>query len=547
MLFEKFKLYFHTLRYLKFKQIIFRFKPKNKFFFPKFNSNNFKKRAFDNIPEPFIIKKASLSPSGEFNFLNKKASFKNIGWNFSKMSHLWHYNQNYFDWLISKDFMSKKNTNKNLINSWIDNNPLGKEISWDPYPTSLRIVNWIKYSIIIDKKDNKFILSLFHQSNWLLKNLEWHLLANHLFSNAKALIFSGLFFKGKFSDIFLNKGINIINDQMEQQILSDGGHFELSPMYHSIILEDLLDILNLFKIYSYENKYLIQKINEKVILMLHWLSKMTFPGDNLALFNDTANGISSKFSELCKYASSLGIDFKEKDFKSQNNYQILHLKESGYIRFENENFISLMDVGSIGSSYQPGHAHADCLSFEVSIFGEKLITNSGTSTYDNNSLRDFQRSTISHNTVSINETSSSEVWNSFRVAKRANPFDLSINYDDNKISCKHDGYKRFKNKLVHSREWTYQKKSFLIEDNIIGNFKSADCFFYFHPECSLKAEDGKVFCFFKGKVLEVKISSNNFRILESFFYPEFGEKIKNKCLKIGFDSNLLKTSFRIFQ
>ena len=198
MLFEKFKLYFHTLRYLKFKQIIFRFKPKNIIFFPKFNSNNFTKRAFDNIPEPFIIKKASLSPSGEFNFLNKKASFKNIGWNFSKMSHLWHYNQNYFDWLISKDFISKKNTNKNLINSWIDNNPLGKDISWDPYPTSLRIVNWIKYSIIIDKKDNKFILSLFHQSNWLLKNLEWHLLANHLFSNAKALIFSGLFFKGKF-------------------------------------------------------------------------------------------------------------------------------------------------------------------------------------------------------------------------------------------------------------------------------------------------------------------------------------------------------------
>lgn len=547
MLFEKFGLYFNTIKYLKFFQIIYRFKPKNKKFFPKFSSRDFKKRPLSNLPKPFISKKASLNLLEEFNFLNQKANFESIGWDFSKMSPLWHYNQNYFDWLITEDFISNKNINNNLINSWIDNNPLGKDISWDSYPTSLRIVNWIKHSIISDAKDTKFLLSLFYQSSWLLRNLEWHLMANHLFSNAKALIFSGLFFEGKFSDIFLNKGIEIINAQIEEQILFDGGHFELSPMYHSIILEDLIDILNIFRVYSYENKNLKGKIEKKVTKMIYWLSKMTFPGDDLSFFNDTADGIAPKFTELCEYARSLEIDINQNDFKFQGKHQISHLKDSGYIRYENENFISLMDVGDVGPSCQPGHAHADTLSFEVSIFGDKFITNSGTSTYDDNSLRNFQRSTISHNTVFINKKNSSEVWSSFRVARRAKPFDLCIDNKKNKISCKHDGYKRLKNRIVHCREWTYQKTSFSIEDSIIGDFQNANCFFYFHPECSIKMKDDKIICFINGRSIELKISSNKYKILDSYFYPEFGKKRKNKCLKIDFDSNKLRTSFEICQ
>ena len=60
-------------------------------------------------------------------------------------------------------------------------------------------------------------------------------------------------------------------------------------------------------------------------------------------------------------------------------------------------------------------------------------------------------------------------------------------------------------------------------------------------------KDDKIICFINGRSLELKISSNKFKILDSYFYPEFGKKRKNKCLKIDFDSNKLRTSFEICQ
>ena len=38
---------------------------------------------------------------------------------------------------------------------------------------------------------------------------------------------------------------SILKKELSEQILPDGGHYELSPMYHSIILEDILDLHNI--------------------------------------------------------------------------------------------------------------------------------------------------------------------------------------------------------------------------------------------------------------------------------------------------------------
>ena len=66
----------------------------------------------------------------------------------------------------------------------------------------------------------------------------------------KALIFAGLFFEGPDADRWVGLGLKILSKELNEQILEDGGHFELSPMYHSIILEDLLDIINILTVYS---------------------------------------------------------------------------------------------------------------------------------------------------------------------------------------------------------------------------------------------------------------------------------------------------------
>ena len=100
---------------------------------------------------------------------------------------------------------------------------------------------------------------IFKNAQWLEKRIEWHILGNHLFANGKALLFAGLFFSGKQAEIWLKKGLTIISKELDEQILTDGGHFELSPMYHAIFLEDLLDLINFSK--NYLSKISKKKIN----------------------------------------------------------------------------------------------------------------------------------------------------------------------------------------------------------------------------------------------------------------------------------------------
>ena len=92
---------------------------------------------------------------------------------------------------------------------------------WEPYPISLRIVNWVKWFLVYNQYNEERLISLSLQSKVLMQTLETHLLGNHLYANAKALVFAGLFFKGKEADLWLNKGLKIFKDEIPEQILAD--------------------------------------------------------------------------------------------------------------------------------------------------------------------------------------------------------------------------------------------------------------------------------------------------------------------------------------
>ena len=207
------------------------------------------------------IKKKDSLFNNKFNFLNKSLSLSKVKWsgNSKSVSKLWRYNQHYFDYLNSTNALHINQYYHQLLNRWINENKSFKEIGWDPYPTSLRIVNWIKWHLLGNSLSKDCLQSLTIQCRILNKRIEWHLLGNHLFSNAKALIFAGLFFSDKDSKEWLRRGLKIINEEIDEQILNDGGNFELSPMYHSIFLEDLLDIINISQVYNNIKKDYIKK------------------------------------------------------------------------------------------------------------------------------------------------------------------------------------------------------------------------------------------------------------------------------------------------
>ena len=531
-------LYFHTLINLKFKQIYYRFL----FYLSKPIINNkslYNLRVSTNNFFSPIEKKNSLIDQNTFLFLNKSYNFSKIGWNNSskKITKLWRYNQHYFDDLNSRGAITRKVWHKKLINLWINQNPVGIGVGWEPYPTSLRIVNWIKWYLLGNTLSDIFLQSLIKQSQWLNQRVEWHLLGNHLFTNAKALVFAGLFFSGKDAKIFLEKGLKIINQELNEQILNDGGNFERSPMYHAIFLEDLLDLINIAKVYPKNvPKNQLSKWVKTSKNMFRWLEIMTHPDGEISFFNDSAFGVAPSLNELRKYAKRLGLNLNS--FKLA---KITHLQDSGYIRIKSKDALALLDVAPIGPDYIPAHAHADTLSFELSLFNQRFIVNSGTSEYKDSTIRHYERSTKAHNTIEINNENSSEVWSIFRVARRAFPFDLSIKKLEKNIniSCAHNGYERFCGKPIHRRKWQFFENSLIINDYIEGPFKNANAYFHFHPLVNLSKDKDNIWSikFDNYREIKIDIKEGKAKLKKSYYSPEFGKKIQSNHLKISLGVN----------
>jgi len=403
--------------------------------------------------------------------------------NEKKFGKLWFYNLNYMDYLLQPNM--DKETGISLINHFIKSLPTNPT-AIEPYPVALRGINYIKflskYEFAREYEErrrpkqshdlNSINSSLYAQYQILLDNLEYHLLANHLLEDGFSLLFGAYYFK----DIKLYaKAKEIIKSELDEQILEDGAHFELSPMYHQIILDRLLDCINLVqnnRLFESQSK-LLELMRLKASVMLNWLNNITFSNGEIPLLNDSAPDIAPKTKQLFDYASSL--NFSLETFNSK-------LSSSGYRKYDGENYECIVDIGQIGPLYQPGHAHADTFNFVLNINNLAFLVDTGISTYEANLVRLKERGTETHNTVTIGETNSSEVWSSFRIAKRAKV--EIFNEDVNSVCAQHYGYRKIK--TTHQRVWQFNENNIAIIDKIIGKQKNATAHLHFAPGLILK-------------------------------------------------------------
>lgn len=479
----------------------------------------------------------------KFEFLHEKRNVNVIGWDDAQTPLLWRYNLHYFHCLCTPETAGDKEKKLALVHRWMAENPFGKGTAYMPYPTSLRIVNWVKWIWTNEINGADIHLSLWNQLRWLSDRPEHHVLGNHLFSNAKALLFGGVFFEGKEADRMIRQALQIIDKELDEQFHADGSQFERSPMYHALAMEDLLDILNIRA--SLEDRFDFSRIVKKVEDGLSWLEDFTYANGEYAHFNDSANGIAPTLSALKAYASRLGLTVHGSD----NSTLWLH-SDSGHAIYKKDGMHLIADVGRLCPDYLMAHAHADTLSFELEWRSQRIIVNSGTSLYERGPKRHRQRSTAAHSTVTVNDENSSEVWASFRVARRAYPFGLDLRQeapDICTIRCSHDGYKRLKGKPVHHRIWHVHGHTLTVEDRITGKFKQARARFYLHPDLSAIIEDGKIVLKKHGERFAVVHAMQEDIILHpvirhTTYHPEFGLSLDNLCLEYELPaSGLLKT------
>jgi uncharacterized heparinase superfamily protein len=405
-----------------------------------------------------------LSPT-KFRFIGLDAELETAAdWNHAGRTKLWLYNLHYFDDLRADNAKLRTQWHRDLMERWRADNPPVFGNGWQPYPLSLRIVNWIAWALAGHRLSNEILQILAVQVRHLRATLEFHLLGNHLLANAKALVFAGCFFSGTEAEAWLRTGLDLLDAQLDEQILSDGGHFELSPMYHAVILEDLLDLIQLSQIFPVELGPKIQLWKALSRRMLAWLAAMTHPDGEIAFFNDAASGIARTHAALASYASDFDVS------QPSDPAPLRQLAASGFIRLESGPFCAIFDTAEIGPSYLPGHGHADVLSMEVSLDGRRLVTNGGTSSYAPGLLRDGERATASHATVEIDGHSSSEVWASFRVGRRAHPHDIACGENDGHIwaEASHDGYRWLSGQPVHRRRVEISATALRIMDRVTG-------------------------------------------------------------------------------
>ena len=405
----------------------------------------------------------SLTAPGEFLFLGEQGSLAELGWDGAQKDKLWRYNQHYFDDLNARNARERVSWHLALIENWLAQNPPGRGTGWEPYPTSLRIVNWVKWTLADNELPAKAEDNLAIQARWLSRRLEIHLLGNHLLANAKALAFAGLYFKGSEADGWLHTGEALLVRELAEQVLPDGGHFERSPMYHLIILEDLLDLVNLYHCFGRPVPDSWLKHADR---MLSWSQVMRHPDGEIAFFNDAAFGIAPPPMEIDAYASRLGGIGTMGDEPRPFTF----LAASGYGRMMAGPVTILVDIAPLGPDYLPGHGHADTLSFELSLGSDRLIVNGGTSVYGRGSERQRQRSTAAHSTVLIDRFDSSEVWSGFRVARRARITEADIRPLGASIRAvgAHDGYNRLPGRPTHRRTWLLEAGSLHVMDEILG-------------------------------------------------------------------------------
>lgn len=540
IIFRRLWLYYNTLRFLRISQICYYVL----FYFKKHILNELFIRQVSKLyckqsPSIILIKKKPFLKNfhnlseRSFDFLNKNVRFQSsISWNDNNLTKLWLYNLHYFDYLIplgDDDSNESFNTVKSIVLDWVNSNPVGYKNGWEPYPLSLRIVNWIffyHYYYEFFKKNNEFqkiyLKSLFQQCAYLSHFLEFHLMANHLFKNGKALLVGGLFFD---MDGWIIKGEKILTQELREQILLDGGHFERSPMYHSIVLEDILDLLNFISAKKpVPNQLQFNDLKSIARKMLIWLDKVIQPDLDIPLFGDSAFAIAIKLDQLMDYYQKVCNE----GFKSDTKSDMESLDSTGYYIFRSSDQYLIVDGGKLGAEYQPGHAHCDLFSFEYSYRGKRFIVDSGPGEYLNTDLRQKSRSIYSHNCVVVNRLEQAEIWQTFRMGRRIKPEQVKVGIENEYPVF--DG--TYRNNLSHSFSYLHQRKIrfvagkfFAVIDNIeakrINNLQSL---IHIHCDCSielikdaLKITQGEdtICILFKANHFSLKIDDWN-------YIPEFG-------------------------
>lgn len=416
---------------------------------------------------------------------------------------LWQYTLHYGQWavdllhaLLVTDARRYRGTCIELMEDWLEGNPVGSRPAWDPYPICRRVVAWSRLAggLATERSIGRRFFyrrvepSLRQQATFLAANLELDVPNNHLIANYKALAWLGLLFPHwPEAEAWKAQGMDDLWREMRRQVLPDGVHDERSLSYHCIVLQDLLEVRWLA---TQRAVSLPHDVDPTLHAMLNALQACRMASGHWPMTADSVAGYPCDPASLLRAgcqvlgtdteaASEAGDDawypawlsggpeqpaLETPSISHPETSRIQVLEDAGWAILQGDDGSSLFfDAGPLGPDAVLGHAHADALSFELHAPGQPLLVDPGVCTYRAGALRDRFRSTAVHNTVTVDGVDQCQFWGPFRVAY---PPAVTLHATDDSVLAHHNGYRR--HGILHERTVRFVDGGWIVHDQLTG-------------------------------------------------------------------------------
>jgi hypothetical protein len=180
-------------------------------------------------------------------------------------------------------------------------------------------------------------------------------------------------------------------------------------------------------------------------------------------------------------------------------------------------------------AYQPGHAHCDALSFELSVDRQRVVTDTGVCQYVPGALRDASRATCSHATLQIADQEQAELWAAHRMGGR--PAVALVRVEPG--SCAEAVCAGWSTRRVsHRREFEVRESTVTIRDELAGCDAPVRLHLPFAPGLVPRLEASRVsIALPQGGSLRIELpQAVRWRIVRTPYFPEFGSSVERDAL-----------------
>lgn len=356
-----------------------------------------------------------------------------------------------------------------LVDEWITLQGSWHTTAWRPDILSRRILSWLCQSpLLLNDADvrfyRRFLRSLGRQVRALKRTAHQTRSGVPKLQALIVLTYATLCMAGQARS--LRKASRRLVDELNFQILSDGGHISRNP---DALIELLLDLLPLRQAYSSRNVAPPPALLNAIDRMMPMLRFFRHGDGNFAHFNGMGATHPDLLATVLAYDDARGAPLSA-------------APHSGYQRIENANAVLLMDTGRPPPMAFSQEAHAGCLSFELSSRTQRIIVNCGVPGTNRETWRQVARATAAHSTVTFNDTSSCRFLESPALRKLVfgSPIigglsDVRVSRDDRPdgvvLRASHNGYSHHSH-IIHHRSVMLTADGGLLEGE--DSFELAD-------------------------------------------------------------------------